>query len=155
MRKITFIILHCSGTRCNRRYTFVHCRKDHIMTKRWKDIGYHYYVELDGSIHKGREESVIGAHVRHHNKHSIGICYEGGLSSDGYPEDTRTKEQKDSLRKLLSELHHRYPEAIILGHRDLSPDYNADGHITPDEYIKQCPCFDALIDYSDLQPEGI
>ncbi|WP_218565127.1 MULTISPECIES: hypothetical protein [unclassified Pseudomonas] len=37
---------------------------------------------------------------------------------------------------------HQYPAARILGHRDLSPDLNNDGKITPIEFIKACPSFD-------------
>lgn len=154
MRQISMIILHCSGTRADRHYTFEQCRYDHIHHNRWPDIGYHYYIERDGTLHKGRPEEVKGAHVKNHNNHSIGVCYEGGLDSYGQPADTRTTAQKRTLWQLLSELHTRYPNAIILGHRDLSPDLNSDGKITPEEYIKQCPCFDAMVDYACMQPEG-
>ena len=154
MRVITMIILHCSASRSNRRYTFEKCRSDHIKLNGWKDIGYHYYVEQDGTIHEGRDLQTIGAHVHNHNRHSIGICYEGGLNWHGAPADTRTEAQKQSLRALLEKLHERFPKAIILGHRDLSPDLNGDGRITPDEYLKECPCFDTMIEYADLQPKG-
>lgn len=154
MRKITLIILHCSGSRCDRRYTFEQCRHDHIHNNHWDDIGYHYYVELDGTIHHGRPESIKGAHVKNHNNHSIGVCYEGGLDANCNPADTRTPEQKASLLSLLTELHARFPRAIILGHRDLSPDLNGDSKITPNEFIKQCPCLDAMVEYQGLQPEG-
>ena len=82
---------------------------------------------------------MIGAHVVGHNRHSIGICYEGGLNSAGEPEDTRTPEQKVTLRKLLEELHRKFPKALIVGHRDLNPG-------------KRCPCFDVLKEYRDLEP---
>ena len=83
------------------------------------------------------------------------MCYEGGLDASGEAADTRTKAQRKSLRTLLAQLHSDYPGAIILGHRDLSPDINGDGRITPNEWLKQCPCFDALLDYEDQQPEGL
>jgi hypothetical protein len=28
-------------------------------------------------VYPGRPESEVGAHARHYNAHSIGICYEG------------------------------------------------------------------------------
>lgn len=154
MRTITLIILHCSGTRADRRYSMEQCRDDHIRNRKWKDIGYHYYIERDGTLKNGRPEKEQGAHCNDRNRHSIGVCYEGGLDSHGEPADTRTTAQKHTLWKLLSELHIRYPNAIILGHRDMSPDRNGDGCITPEEYLKQCPCFDAMVDYAALQPEG-
>jgi hypothetical protein len=42
-----------------------------------------------------------------------------------------------------------------MGHRDLSPDLDGNGHIEPDEWMKQCPGFDVLMDYWDLEPEGL
>ena len=70
----------------------------------------------------GRPEEMIGAHCKNHNRHSIGVCYIGGLAADGKtPKDTRTAEQKRALKLLLDDLHRRYPKALILGHCDLDP----------------------------------
>ena len=80
---------------------------------------------------------MVGAHCLHHNRYSIGICYEGGLDIRGDPADTRTEAQKTSLRRLLEDLHRRYPEACIVGHRDLSHD-------------RDCPCFDAVKEYATI-----
>ena len=77
---------------------------------------------------------MVGAHCLNHNAHSIGICYEGGLDIRGQPADTRTAEQKQSMRRLIEELHERYPRALAVGHRDLDPK-------------KACPCFDAVKEY--------
>jgi N-acetylmuramoyl-L-alanine amidase len=35
-----------------------------------------------------------------------------------------------------------YPGSRLCGHRDLSPDLNHNGEIEPEEWVKQCPCFD-------------
>lgn len=137
MRTITLIIIHCSATRKGTRFTFSQCRTDHIRHRRFRDIGYHYYIELDGTICKGRDESVVGAHCKHHNAHSIGICYEGGLDAAGRPTDTRTEAQRHSLHALLVELKRSYPRALILGHHDLDPH-------------KACPCYNVVNEYHDL-----
>lgn len=147
MRTITLIIIHCSATLLSSTYSFEQCRYDHIHHRGWKDIGYHYYVERDGSLHQGRPESMIGAHVKGHNRHSIGVCYEGGLDAHGHAADTRTPAQKATLKLLIEDLHRRYPNAIVLGHRDLSPDLNGNGLVEPNEYLKQCPCFDVSQEY--------
>ncbi len=42
----------------------------------------------------------------------------------------------------------RYPDAIIQGHRDFSPDLNHNGIIEPKEWIRACPSFDAKRVYS-------
>lgn len=93
--------------------------------------------------------------IKDHNQHSIGVCYEGGLDATGYPCDTCTKAQRHSMRALLERLTNQFPSAIIMGHRDLSPDTDGNGHVDPDEWQKQCPCFDALWDYADLEPTGL
>ena len=154
MRTITLIVLHCSATKATQNYSFPQCQADH-RRRGWKDIGYHYYITRDGQVHDGRPLSEVGAHCKDHNQHSIGICYEGGLDAEGQPYDTRTKAQRASLRALLEKLHNQFPNAIIMGHRDLSPDLDGNGHVDPDEWMKQCPCFDALWDYADLEPDGL
>ena len=154
MRTITLIVLHCSGTRTTTKYSFRQCKADHLK-RGWRDIGYHYYITRDGQVHEGRPLCQVGAHCKDHNQHSIGICYEGGLDMDGVACDTRTKAQRRSMRALLEELHERYPDAIIMGHRDLSPDLDGNGRIEPDEWMKQCPGFDVLMDYWDLEPTGL
>ena len=134
MRTITFIIVHCSATPEGRSLDFETCRRDHIRHRRFHDIGYHFYVTRDGKIHIGRPLEQPGAHCKHHNRHSIGICYEGGLDAQGHPKDTRTPRQKESLQRLVTELKQRFPKALVVGHRDLNP-------------LKECPCFDAVREY--------
>ena len=108
MRKINSIILHCSATSEGKHIDTETIRQWHLQ-RGWDDIGYHYVIELDGSIHKGRDEGTIGAHCFGHNTDSIGICYVGGLTSDGkQPKDTRTEEQKKSLYKLTKDLQDKY-----------------------------------------------
>ena len=88
----------------------------------WKGCGYHYVIPTDGTIEQGRPEEMVGAHCKNHNRHSIGVCYIGGLAADGVtPKDTRTEAQKRALDSLLEDLHRRYPKALILGHCDLEP----------------------------------
>ena len=84
----------------------------------------------------------IGAHACGYNAQSIGICYEGGISERGRLADTRTVWQKHSLRVLVRALLVDYPGCKVCGHRDLSPDLNGNGEIEPEEWVKQCPCFD-------------
>lgn len=88
MRKITLIIIHCSATPEGRNLDFETCRHDHIHHRGFKDIGYHFYITRDGGIHRGRSLERIGAHCKNHNRHSVGICYEGGLSAGGIPART-------------------------------------------------------------------
>ena len=137
MRTITLSIIHCSATPQGVSLSFDDCRRDHIRHRGFNDIGYHFYVTRDGEIHRGRPYECIGAHCRNHNRHSLGICYEGGLIASGQPADTRTLHQKASLVALLRELKRVFPRALIVGHHDLNP-------------MKNCPCFDAVREYRGL-----
>ena len=135
-RTIKELIVHCSATPEGKDYSVDTIRQWHLQ-RGFSDIGYHYVIYRDGSIHIGRDESIIGAHCTGHNTNSIGVCYIGGCASDGKtPKDTRTTKQKQSLVKLLKELKTKYPQASIHGHRDFSS--------------KACPSFDVTKEYSSI-----
>ena len=136
MRKINQIIIHCSDTIEGKNFTVDDIKKWH-KARGWTDIGYHYVVYLDGSIHKGRNEEVVGAHCEGHNANSIGVCYIGGKEAGTFrAKDTRTPAQKEALIRLLMKLVCKYPDAEIVGHRDLAN--------------RKCPCFDAKAEYRNL-----
>lgn len=136
MRTINEIIVHCSATPEGRHHTVQDIRRWHL-ERGFKDIGYHYVVYLDGSIHAGRSTKLTGAHCTGHNRNSIGVCYIGGMSADmKHAKDTRTDAQKRALVSLLKELKRRYPNARIYGHRDFAQ--------------KACPSFDARKEYATL-----
>lgn len=140
MRHITLIVIHCSAVRPGQTSSAAQIDSWH-RRRGWKmGIGYHYVVRRDGQVEPGRPEWLIGAHCLHHNRHSIGVCYEGGLDSEGRPADTRTTEQRLAMLQLLEVLHRRYPRALIVGHHDLDPQ-------------KVCPCIaDVAREYAELQP---
>lgn len=143
-RSINEIILHCSATPEGKDFTVEDIRKWHKQ-RGFTDIGYHFVIYRDGSVNTGRDINIIGAHATGHNANSIGICYIGGLDKDGKtPKDTRTKEQKQSMLKLVKELISKYniPVKNVIGHRDTSKDLNGDGIISPNEWIKACPSFE-------------
>lgn len=137
-RIIREIIIHCSATKEMKDFGAGDIRHWHL-ERGFNDIGYHYVVRLDGTIEPGRPLAKAGAHCLNHNRHSIGICYIGGLASDGRtPKDTRTSEQRQALLSLLQHLIDRYPQAKIHSHRDFA--------------AKACPCFDATAEYAGLRP---
>ena len=156
MDKIDTIIIHCSATRAGRDIRAKDI--DYMHRERgWRMIGYNYVIDLDGTVEEGRPLTMDGAHCAEkdkdgvsYNKHSIGICYIGGLDANGKAKDTRTDAQKRALRLLISKLVHSYPIKEILGHRDTSPDLDGDGEVEPSEWIKMCPCFNAKDEYKDL-----
>ena len=141
-RIVDMIVIHCSATKETSRLTPLALDRMHRQ-RGFNGCGYHYYIERDGKINSMRPSEKVGAHARGYNAHSLGICYEGGLDKNGRAADTRTERQKVSLRALVKVLRQLYPTINrVVGHRDLSADRNGDGVITPDEWTKQCPCFD-------------
>lgn len=151
MRKIERIVLHCSGGPSAQ--TAASIRNYHLLPVSrgglgWRTPGYHYVVEADGRVVRLVDEAHPSNGVRGYNASSVHVCYTGGLDSKGVPADTRTPAQRAALLRLVNALRGKYPRAAVLGHRDLSPDRNGDGHISPDEWVKSCPCFDAAKEYN-------
>ena len=126
----TMIILHCSATREGQDVKAKTIKQWH-KERGFDDIGYHYVIDLDGTIEKGRDEALVGAHCKGHNATSIGICYVGGCDKNMKPKDTRTPEQKRSMLSLVRKLVNKYkiPVTQIWAHHDF------DKH-------KACPSFE-------------
>ncbi len=136
MRQINLIVIHCSATPEGRDFTVGDIDRWHRQ-RGFRKIGYHYVIYRDGSVHEGRGIEEIGAHAAPFNSKSIGICYIGGLDAHGNPKDTRTDAQRATLRRLVKELLGRFPDARVVGHRDLGA-------------RKACPCFDASAEYKNV-----
>lgn len=140
-RRIDKIIVHCSATPEGENFTVSQIKQAHL-SRGFSDIGYHWYIDLDGVVHKGRDEAISGAHTTGYNSHSIGVCYCGGcpprtVSGWQYKgKDTRTLAQKEALLKLLRQLKKRYPGVTIHGHREFAN--------------KACPSFDAAKEYAHI-----
>ena len=130
-RRIDLLVLHCTDTRPNQNFTIGKLIASHRARGFGDFPGYHLYVRRDGSLFYCRPVGMVGCHVKGWNRHSIGICYEGGHScSPEYKyEDNRTAEQMVVLDEIFALLHEVYPEARIVGHCELNP-------------RKACPCLD-------------
>jgi N-acetylmuramoyl-L-alanine amidase len=136
MRKINKIILHCTATPEGRHTTVEDIRRWH-KAQGWSDIGYHYVVYLDGSVHEGRPVDIVGAHTKGHNTGSISVVYVGDIDKMNLkPKDTRTEEQKEALHKLLTNLLGKYKGATLHGHNEFAP--------------KACPSFNVKTVYKNL-----
>lgn len=122
------IILHCSATREGQDFTVDDIRKWHKQ-RGFEDVGYHFIIYRDGTVVKGREESLQGAHCTGKNATSIGICYIGGCDKNMKAKDTRTEAQKQAMYKLVKDLMQKYHIPLVDVH----------GHY---EYAnKACPSF--------------
>ena len=137
-----YLVVHCSASQPTAEIGALEIHKMHL-SRGWSGIGYHYVIRRDGSIERGEPHRNRGAHVKGHNYHSVGVCLVGGIAPNGQAENNFNPEQFGSLAILLNELHSIYPDAQVLGHRDLSPDIDGDGTVERHEWVKECPCFDA------------
>ena len=135
MRQISHIIVHCSADGPNSKKGAAEIRAFHMATppngRGWADIGYHYVIRRDGLIEAGRSEETVGAHAAPWNTRSIGVCLVGGVAVDGKtPEANFTDDQWKSLAAIVDRLCAKYPQAEVIGHRDVPG------------VKKDCPCFD-------------
>lgn len=153
-RPIDAIVIHCTAgaqTQNARQVIDYHTRSKAAGGLGWSVPGYHYIIEPDGNVVNTLSETVPSNGVKGHNDHIINISYIGGIDSKGRGIDNRTPAQKAALIRLLKELRPRYPNARIMGHRDIaSTDTNHNGIIDPWERVKECPCFDAIPEYSNI-----
>ena len=117
MRKINKIIIHCSGSDKDKT-TLEDIRRWHV-NRGWSDIGYHYVIEGDGMVRKGRPIEEVGAHCYGHNKDSIGVCLCGGDLDLEYSDDFN-ESQFDALSRLVEYLQDRFPGATIHPHREFT-----------------------------------
>lgn len=154
--EIDAIVIHCSATKEGQDIGVKEIRQMHL-ARGFSDIGYNFVIRLDGTIEEGRSLDVYGAHCntagvsgKSYNKHSIGICYVGGLDTNGKAKDTRTDLQKAAMSGLIHRLIKEYPIKEIIGHRDASPDLDGDGEVEPQEWIKICPVFDVRKEFGGL-----
>lgn len=147
MRTIKYIAVHCTASH---QSMTIEGLKQEFKRKGWVNPGYHYVVSPDGKITQLLDEDKVSNGVKGFNSVLINVAYIGGIDATGKPVDNRTPAQKSSLLSLLKLLHRKYPAAVIQGHRDFSPDLNKDGKITPNEWMKVCPCFNAQEEYAGL-----
>ena len=119
-------VVHCAATRpgwMDGRPTaekVAEIRRWHTQDRGWRDIGYHWIIDRDGALARGRPENVIGAGVAGHNTGVIHVCLLGGhgaSATDPFAANF-TPAQDRALRQLLQEIARRTKVARITGHND-------------------------------------
>lgn len=110
--------MHCAATPEGKDYTVAQIEEWH-RARGFEGIGYHYVIGRDGRVYAGREPDKAGAHCTGHNAQSIGVCYIGGVATDGKtPKDTRTPAQRRALEALVRQLLAAHPGATVHGHNE-------------------------------------
>ena len=148
MRKINQLIIHCLATRPDwMTHSTVEdkvkeVRRWHTDDRGWTDIGYHYLIDRDGKVAMGRPDNVVGAHVKGHNRHSLGICLVGGRGSEQKDKflDHYTPQQEQALENIIEQLTAEYgidvvPDETVIGHYEAKNEHG-------EYYVKKaCPGF--------------
>lgn len=123
LNRVTHVVIHTAATANGADISADTIRQDHIRSRGWSDIGYHWVVRKDGRVELGRPETEVGAHVEGFNAQSIGVCFAG----NGDLEDL-TDAQKAAGAKLVAEILRRHdltdefrrnPRRVI-GHREIN-----------------------------------
>lgn len=145
---IDTIIVHCTATPPGREVTRKELDSWHRAARFEPYIskdgvtyaGYHLLVHLDGTYERLRPDDARGQHcpTMNMNNRAIAVCYVGGCDNNNKACDTRTEAQKRALITILRTLRVRYPDAQILGHRDIQG------------VRKACPSFDAKEEYKAI-----
>lgn len=110
--KTNYLVLHCSDSDYLQHNDISIIRKWHTEERGFSDVGYHFFIQRDGTIQTGRGIDAIGAHCKGINSESIGICLHGKTYF--------TKEQFEALTRLYKELILIYPDSKIIGHYEKS-----------------------------------
>lgn len=119
---IEHIVIHYSATYPDQDITAAVIDRWH-KDRNWAGIGYHWFIRRDGTLEQGRPENRQGAHVGGQNSRKIGICYAGGLDRKTGPNAgvwNPTLEQEETMASVVRRLKLRWPEAKVVGHRDLA-----------------------------------
>jgi len=126
MRPLNEIIVHCTATPPQwmegqpTSAKAAEVRKWHVQDRGWKDTGYHYLIDRDGTTVEARPLDQIGAHTKGHNTGTIGIALIGGFgsSADDSFDDHFTLAQNMALRNLIAQLKYQYSITKVSGHNE-------------------------------------
>lgn len=123
-----YIVIHCSATPPDMDIGREEIDRWH-KERGFREIGYHFIIRRSGGVEKGRWVRVAGSHVKGYNSRSVAVCMVGGVDKNMKPEDNFTEAQWNALLDVVFFLKGLFPDAEIVGHRDL-------------DSKKACPSFD-------------
>ena len=84
------------------------------MERGFSDVGYHFFIQKDGTLEYGRDIEKTPAAQKGHNRYTLAICMHG------LKEENFTQAQFDTLKKLAFQIEHNYDNISFHGHCEVS-----------------------------------
>lgn len=114
-RMVNRVFLHCSASDRPQDDNPQTIEKWH-MARKFKEIGYHFYIDKAGKIYEGRSLDTNPAAQQGHNANTVAICM-GGLKKENF-----TVEQKRALVALCLYLEQLIKGLTFHGHCEVNPE---------------------------------
>lgn len=132
LRTVDQIIFHCTATKWGQECGAKKVDEMHLLRFGERSgCGYHYIINVDGSVEKGRWSDYPGAHAKNNNLDTIGIAYAGGLDKFGKQMIQGMNEAQYRTAKTLA-------KALLKGYNLEPKDFR--GHNELPFVNKGCPC---------------
>lgn len=133
MRKLKYLVIHCTATPEGRDVTSDQIRHWHLdpppAGRGWRQVGYTDLLHLNGGVERmvqNNEDDIVdpweitngAAGINSISRH---IVYAGGLTADGkQAKDTRTPDQRKSLLKYVQDMIRMNPDILVAGHNQFA-----------------------------------
>ena len=115
----------------------------------WAGIGYHFFITKEGLVYEGRPLNTIGAQIAGHNARGIGICVEGNYEVEQQIPEAQYK----ALLEVLDYLKEKYPDAELVGHRDIAASACPGRYFPLNDFKKYWKGELSLSQYEELKKE--
>ncbi len=125
-KETEFIVIHSTCTPPKMDVTMQMVDEWH-RKRGWLRIGYHYFIQKDGTIQAGRNVNEVGAHTKGYNGKSVSVCLSGGVDSNGNPDPYFSGGQWESLFSIVNSLTFMYRGAKVVGHGELIKEKSCPG----------------------------
>ena len=112
-RPVNRVFIHCSDSDHDHHNNIDVIRKWHVEERGFADVGYHFFIQRDGTVQIGRNLEVIPAAQKGHNWGTIAICLHG--------KDYFSDKQKRALTKLCWSINGKHKGITFHGHTEVDP----------------------------------
>lgn len=118
--QITHLAIHHTATplsASSQRIAELHVNADSARGKdAWPGIGYHYFIQADGTIEQTNPLTTVSYHVYRHNEYTVGIGFVGSFMNGSIPTSAQIRSGAHLVAWLLQQLN--IPLARVWGHRE-------------------------------------